>query len=503
MSLLGRLASTTPNASTPTGTGTRPRTLGMGHSVHLGSPMVGGLGYGLPSSRRFSVYGMEDRVVIDLGSHSLKCGYSGEAHPRCVLPLYHGLRWNTRNAAPNTVWGASTKSSTTTTGTSSWVVISRVTAPEVFSHLLPQEADLYGLDIHQLPKDKLRDLLVYYFHQVFSDVLMTDPKLRKVLICDSPLCPVQLKETVAKVLFEYFQVPALIYFPAPGLSLVTTGSVSGLVVDCGHLETVVTPVFEGHTLIPYIQTTPLAGKALSHNLRELLLSHAILESPTNPEVSLASLLSDKIIEDIKCRFLFASPVRPTFDTRVTFPDEQAQWYQQMTTTTDIVYPVSYPVSETQDFSSKSPVPAPLYRIRIPGWVRERAADILFNGDAEADILGIPRILLNCLLKVPIDLRQTLISSCLVLGNTGMLPNFTHRLHVELQYLMLQNRKYSATLKSLCNHAAFLDAKTNGDVFARGNRTWIGGSLVGSLRCQGSEITLDQFDGQVPDWTVKS
>ncbi|KAJ1655330.1 hypothetical protein IWQ61_004907, partial [Dispira simplex] len=63
--------------------------------------------------------------------------------------------------------------------------------------------------------------------------------------------------------------------------------------------------------------------------------------------------------------------------------------------------------------------------------------------------------------------------------------------------------YSATLKSLCNHAAFLDAKTNGDVFARGNRTWIGGSLVGSLRCQGSEITLDQFDGQVPDWTVNS
>ncbi|KAJ1967907.1 hypothetical protein IWQ62_001565 [Dispira parvispora] len=500
MSLLGRLASTTSNAGTPTGTGARPRTLGTGHNVPLGSPTAGGLGYGLPSSRRFSVYGMEDRVVIDLGSHSLKCGYSGESHPRCVLPLYHGLRWNTRNAAPNTVWGGSTKRPT---GTSSRVVISRVTAPEVFSHLLPQEADLYGLDIHQLPKEKLKDLLVYYFHQVFSEVLMTDPKLRKVLICDSPLCPVQLKATVAEVLFEHFQVPALIYFPAPGLSLVTTGSVSGLVVDCGHLETVVTPVFEGHTLIPYIQTTPLAGKALTHNLRELLLGHAILESPTSPKVSLASLLSDKVIEDIKCRFLFASPVRPSFDTRVTFPDEQAKWYQQMTTTTDLVYPVANPTSESRELASTAPAPEPLYQIRIPGWVRERAADILFNGDAEQDILGIPRTLLNCVLKTPIDLRQTLISSCLVLGNTGMLPNFTHRLHLELQHLMLQDRKYSATLKSLCNHAAFLDAKTNGDVFARGNRTWIGGSLVGSLRCQGSEISLDQFDGQVPDWTVNS
>ncbi|KAI7880079.1 hypothetical protein K492DRAFT_77445 [Lichtheimia hyalospora FSU 10163] len=35
--------------------------------------------------RRQSIYGTEDRVVLDIGSLYIKCGFSGESHPRHVV----------------------------------------------------------------------------------------------------------------------------------------------------------------------------------------------------------------------------------------------------------------------------------------------------------------------------------------------------------------------------------------------------------------------------------
>ena len=37
-------------------------------------------------ARRHSIYGTEDRVVLDIGSLYIKCGFSGESHPRHIVP---------------------------------------------------------------------------------------------------------------------------------------------------------------------------------------------------------------------------------------------------------------------------------------------------------------------------------------------------------------------------------------------------------------------------------
>ncbi|RKP40254.1 actin-domain-containing protein [Dimargaris cristalligena] len=407
---------------------------GSGSSSGSGSVAGGsGVGGGLSSSatttglgvtgliKRYSVYGTEDRVVLDLGSHSLKCGFSGEAQPR----------------APG----------------------------------------LYSLDLHAAPPQQLRDHVIYHLHRMFTQALMTDAKLRKVLICDSPLCPLPLKKLVADILFNHFQVPAVLYFPAPTLALLSTGTTTGLVVDCGHLEAAVLPVYDAHPLIHHIRTTPVAGAALGKHLRALLLEHATLlsdsSSATNAGATgassssssdlLNSWLSPGVVEDIQCRLLFASP--------------------EMTTTTDVDYPLpapdpTSPLSTTITSSDPSALPQRTIRhLRIPGWIRERAAEIWFQGDPDQDIESIPATMLNVLLKVPLDLRHLMASTCLLTGSAASLPNFTHRLHIELRSLITSHPKYKPALIHLTDRFEFQDAKTNGLTFPRGNRTWIGGTLL--------------------------
>ena len=41
--------------------------------------------------RRHSIYGTgEDRIVLDIGSLYIKCGFSGEARPRHIVPVHAG-----------------------------------------------------------------------------------------------------------------------------------------------------------------------------------------------------------------------------------------------------------------------------------------------------------------------------------------------------------------------------------------------------------------------------
>ena len=71
---------------------------------------------------------------------------------------------------------------------------------------------------------------------------MTDPKARKVIILENPMLPLRIKQTVAKTLFEYLQIPSLSFALSPLCALLSIGRATGLVVDVGNLETCLLPV---------------------------------------------------------------------------------------------------------------------------------------------------------------------------------------------------------------------------------------------------------------------
>lgn len=47
---------------------------------------------------------------------------------------------------------------------------------------------------------------------------------------------------IAKLLFDYFQVPSISFVPIHLMALLTTGITTGLIIDVGNLETSVLPV---------------------------------------------------------------------------------------------------------------------------------------------------------------------------------------------------------------------------------------------------------------------
>lgn len=66
----------------------------------------------------------------------------------------------------------------------------------------------------------------------------------KVLITDNPLNPHANKFLIAEKFFEDIEVEELMFLPPSVLSLFNKGLQSGLVVDIGHGQTHVLPVFD-------------------------------------------------------------------------------------------------------------------------------------------------------------------------------------------------------------------------------------------------------------------
>jgi len=160
---------------------------------------------------------------------------------------------------------------------------------------------------------------------------------------------------------------------------------------------------------------------------------------------------------------------------------------------------------------------------IPGWIRERSAEVLFEG-GDVDESSTAEVILDSLLKVPVDLRKTLASSILIAGGTSMLPGFIPRLHAELlraiapppppsrqpirpdKPLPPQYDRY-AVLRPLTPFFAILNNPSpppttseraganagKAPAFSPATMAWVGGSLAGALKTGGVEVAREKWD----------
>ncbi|RGB33416.1 actin family [Rhizophagus diaphanus] len=431
------------------------------------------------STRRPSIYGTgEDRIVLDIGSLYIKAGFSGESRPRHIVPVYAGnmkVHWDPDFNGSGGVVKACGES----------------------CRVVGEFAELFDLEIGKYPDglDVLYDRLAHYLREIYFRYLLTDPKQRKVVLCESPMLPLKLKQLIAKVLFENLQVPSISFAPSHMLALLTTGRTTGLVIDVGYLETTVLPTFSARPLTPYIRTTPLAGRALTKRLKELLSTFGSMIIPPSTKESPvhAKYLTPAVLEDIKTRFIFVSPIMVSAASigiaEKTLVEDMENKYASVSSATNVLYPITI---------SKSGRERQIGTLIIPGWIRERCAEVLFEGDEdESSVVGCA---LECLLKTPIHLRRPLASAILLVGGTTLLPNFQSRFGQELLRALHTDRRFKS-LSGLADHIEFLEDSGSGKVFVANCRAWVGGSLIGSLKSTVVEITREKYTGQVPDWTT--
>ena len=168
----------------------------------------------------------DEDIVFSLGTRYLSAGVSSEPTPRCTLDFgpessrragdyrqwLPGYNDRPRKKAKAENWGE--------------------------DHELWQ-LDLRGRDIG-LVGDKVQRAV----REAYTRYLLLDAKSKRVVVVLPSALPHALIQIVVGTLFEGFQMPSVTLLAAPTMAVVGAGLRSGLVVDIGWRETVVTGVYE-------------------------------------------------------------------------------------------------------------------------------------------------------------------------------------------------------------------------------------------------------------------
>jgi actin-related protein 10 len=406
------------------------------------------------SIRRQSLFGTDDRVVLDIGARVTKIGFSGESRPRDIFSSVEGVD-SFFSSSDATLW----------------------------------TADLCRCKTEQerkLIEAQLKSRLTQLFRAIYYQRLMIDPKQRKVIIAENPFLPTLVKRTMCEVLFGNLQVPSICFVPSHLLSTLAIGRTSSILLDVGFLEATLLPIYHGRGLThTHLLTSPRAGKRLSKRLRALLLHFATFVPLPHPVVPLfgssttdsstsikgkvpADILTWDFLEEIKAKALLVGDLseaednidgdlldRPHQDTPVDWTrgkpfadhDEVAddvlmqvleRRYKASSKAKDVTIAVPFPPRKavtpaTQPSTLGNPSFAAATGrgcLLIPGWIRERAAEVLFEGGDE-DELSLVEMILRTLIKLPVDLRIPLASNIYISGGTAMLPGLVHRIRKQV------------------------------------------------------------------------
>uniref|UniRef100_A0AAZ3SNK8 Actin-related protein 10 n=1 Tax=Oncorhynchus tshawytscha TaxID=74940 RepID=A0AAZ3SNK8_ONCTS len=303
---------------------------------------------------------------------------------------------------------------------------------------------------YNINTEELYSNLKEFIHTLYFRHLLVNPRDRRVLIIESILCPSHFRETLTKVFFKQFEVPSVLFAPSHLMSIMSLGINSGLVMDCGYTETLVLPVYECIPILSAWEALPLGGKAIHKELDGLLVEQCTVDSDSSTGQSLPTVIGS-----------IPEEVRPTPP-----PD------------------VDYPLDGEKI-------------LHIKGTIRDSVMEMLFEQDNEEK--SVATLVLDTLVKCPIDTRKALSENLVIIGGTAMLPGFLHRLLAEIR-LLVDKPKYRDALATKSFRLHSPPAKPN-------CTSWLGGAIFGALQdILGSRsVSRDYYNqtGRIPDWCCLS
>ncbi|KTW25674.1 hypothetical protein T552_03535 [Pneumocystis carinii B80] len=333
------------------------------------------------SNQLKTLYGLEPHIVLDIGSHYLKAGFSGESFPRCTVEYdersFLGYRCT---LAEN---------------------ITRF--PVDFEYLLWDEPNL----------ELIGDRLEIYLREVYNKWLNIGSKFRKVSIVEYILLPIKFKVIIAKTLFTYFQVPSITFLSSHVLVLVSLGLNSGIVIDIGSKETSVIPIYDLRPMTSFIVTSSLASNFCFSRLKYLLTHYSIPR--------LASLTFYDV-QDFLQRAVFCLPISPLASSKSTIIllEDLENTYKSNVECSDVIW---------EPPSQKG------LEVTVPGWVRVCITEALFEGSdkyADTDEISIPQMIKKCLSHLPIDIRSKVSTSLVISGGFSLIPGLQNRINNEIK-----------------------------------------------------------------------
>ncbi|KAL8273363.1 hypothetical protein Esti_002695 [Eimeria stiedai] len=214
---------------------------------------------------------MSTPLVIDIGSHSLKAGVSGEALPRLVAPSVVGVA---------AVWGLSEGPAA---AAAEPVLLQQLLNPlEKADHVevmrvMPYKASRIDAPGTYAPHAAGLERLLE--EALGPRCLDTAGSPRSFLFAEPNLpCP-KYRDIIAELAFESFQASEVMLVRKAALAAFGCARTSGLVCDVGHSSSSVAAVQEGFLLQRMHQEVPLGGEHLIAVTRKLLQQHNIPITP--------------------------------------------------------------------------------------------------------------------------------------------------------------------------------------------------------------------------------
>ena len=197
----------------------------------------------------------QSNIVIDNGSSSIKCGFSGEEAPKSIFSNIISLSTD------------------------------KVGDESLEDNISPIE---HGIITNF-------DLMEKIWEHTFTRELKVPQEERNILTSDSPLSPKINREKITQIMFEKFNIQGLFICIRPILSMYCVGKTSALVVESGDDVTQIVPINEGY-FFPYsITKSNLGGKLVTNFLRDKL-------KESNDEILFNEIKKNaKIIKEKLCR----------------------------------------------------------------------------------------------------------------------------------------------------------------------------------------------------------
>ena len=339
-------------------------------------------------------------IIVDLGTSTIKAGLSGQEKPSLIFPNYFG---NMKYSKSICSWKQDEKKEIIGNECNKYFGVIKLKYP--LSHgIFDEEKDI-------------RPIFEYIYNNL--DMSYTEIKEHPVLIAEPLLNPKENRKNIAKVLFDVYKIDQLFFASQPILSLFSTSSTSGAVLESGEGVTQSCIIYEGYSIPGSFKRINLGGKEVTEYL-QYLLNRKGYELKNSDGFQITKKIKEELCE-INC----SNRNDNCQINNYTLPDDSV--------------------------------------IEI-GEERRLAPEILFNPlIREYEYPGIPEILSESINKTNVDLKLQLYGSILLSGGNTNIKGMKERIYKEIKKLAPKNAKVRIHCPSQPENCA-----------------WIGGNIVSSL-----------------------
>lgn len=144
-----------------------------------------------------------------------------------------------------------------------------------------EDHELWRMDMRELDLGLVEDKIERAVREAYTKYLLLDSKSRRVVILSPSIMPHPLLSCILNTLFVNFNNPTITLMPIPLVCMAAAGCRSGLVVDIGWGETLVTGLYEYREI--HQARTTRAMKAVTRDMAKLIYLYS---QRLDPDISL-------------------------------------------------------------------------------------------------------------------------------------------------------------------------------------------------------------------------